>query len=114
MLSDKGPWNDPEILQLLYSGKMNPNIGEFHGMPTVEDAWLSAQSTPDGKSGQFRKEGDRTHLLETIKQLQVTAKEAEKRFQAMEVAFRETKQLLQRCSEQIKDLQIMFEKSNIS
>ncbi|KMT04177.1 hypothetical protein BVRB_8g186250 [Beta vulgaris subsp. vulgaris] len=114
MLSDKGPWNDPEILQLLYSGKMNPNIGEFHGMPTVEDAWLSAQSTPDGKSGQFRKEGDRTHLSETIKQLQVTAKEAEKRFQAMEVAFRETKQLLQRCSEQIKDLQIMFEKSNIS
>lgn len=114
MLSDKGPWNDPEILQLLKSGKHEEYYDSIQ-LPTVEEIWLSAQSTPDYKSGLLLgKEGDKDNnapLSETIKQLQITAAEAEKRIRRTEVSLRETKHVLQRFSDQLKHFQMKLENS---
>ncbi|KAL2931395.1 Phosphatidylinositol/phosphatidylcholine transfer protein SFH11 [Bienertia sinuspersici] len=117
MLSDKGPWNDAEILQVLQSAaKMNKNEEFYDGIMTVEEAWLSAEGTPDYRSGQFKKEGSGSNVLlsETIKQVQITADEAQNRFRIMEAAVQETEQVLQRFSRQIKDLQMKLAYINTS
>ncbi|KAL2931396.1 Phosphatidylinositol/phosphatidylcholine transfer protein SFH11 [Bienertia sinuspersici] len=52
------------ILQVLQSAaKMNKNEEFYDGIMTVEEAWLSAEGTPDYRSGQFKKEGSGSNVL---------------------------------------------------
>ncbi|XP_057537083.1 phosphatidylinositol/phosphatidylcholine transfer protein SFH11 [Amaranthus tricolor] len=104
MISDKGPWNDPKILEILESLKDNKK-NAYDNHTNVEEVWLSAESTPDNTP---------LSLSETIKQMKITVEEAESRFRAIEVAVAQTKQVLQRFSEKCKEFQMKalhFEKS---
>ncbi|KAK9716383.1 hypothetical protein RND81_06G229400 [Saponaria officinalis] len=107
MLSDKGPWNDPEILQRLESSKIKDD-GDF---ATIEEAWLSAQSTPDQRCMQWGKEVAETPLSKTINQLEVTAEAANNKIRGVEAALEETKQVMESFVQQINDLKMNLKNS---
>ncbi|XP_074268819.1 phosphatidylinositol/phosphatidylcholine transfer protein SFH11-like [Silene latifolia] len=100
MFSDKGPWNDPSILELLQTVEAKDE--DKH--TTVEDVWFSAQSTPDNRNEQTSKERANITLSQKFDRLQVTAAITEQKIRAVEAAVEETKQVLQKLSRQINDI----------
>ncbi|KAL9246830.1 hypothetical protein vseg_020321 [Gypsophila vaccaria] len=107
LLSDKGPWNDPKILQRLESAK----IKDDEDFATVEEVWLSAQSTPDNRSMQWSKEEADMPLSRTINQLEVTAEAANNKIRGVEAALKETKQVMESFVQQINDLKMNLSNS---
>ncbi|KAF5734408.1 Sec14p-like phosphatidylinositol transfer family protein isoform 1 [Tripterygium wilfordii] len=92
LLSDKGPWNDPEIIELLQavSAEELYNGGEYGGMASEDALDIIPKRDTDGEHSEHT---DKL-ALHQIQVLEAALKDTKTKIQALEAALEEAKMVL--------------------
>ncbi|XAR70453.1 hypothetical protein NMG60_11027306 [Bertholletia excelsa] len=118
--TDKGPWNDPEIKNMLQIdsksefdsgrslGSMDSEevlVSEMRNVPIEEE--YNMTPTRDGHLKQHRKGDVHKALWENLEAFEDAIRDASRKIEALEIALKDTKMVLQELQQQMEELKRM-------
>ncbi|RVW50540.1 Phosphatidylinositol/phosphatidylcholine transfer protein SFH11 [Vitis vinifera] len=110
LFSDKGPWNDPEIIEMLQAAVENEdeNNDEEDGDEASEE--MGKKQIRDFYNADVEQYSEQNYMdksvLDNIKELETALHDTKRKIQALEMALEDTKMVLQGLAKNVKGLRI--------